>query len=219
MDSSIYPCSDIDSGVGEDVCDEHRETAENAIEHERKVIKLDVSAIRELTNFDEDEEDDLTEESEDEEINFGGNSDNNDDDVFGYNANFNMKEAVMSREGEDFCSNGFEYHSLGPASLSVLQLNKSELVHMRHVMVKIELDSRLKVEEVDTMMGRVESGRVCVVCTRTKFNLFTSGLECSVCRYAVCRQCTGMSESSLYSGSVFAIYSFPPTPVASSSLS
>ena len=53
MDSSIYPCSDIDSGVGEDVCDEHRETSENAIEHERKVIKLDVSAIRELTNFDE----------------------------------------------------------------------------------------------------------------------------------------------------------------------
>ena len=60
-----------------------------------------------------DEEDDLTEESEDEEINFGGNSDNNDDDVFGYNANFNMKEAAISREGEDFCSNGFEYHSLG----------------------------------------------------------------------------------------------------------
>ena len=37
---------------------------------------------------------------------------------------------------------------------------------MRHVMVKIELDSRLGLEEVDTMMGRVESGRVCVVCTR-----------------------------------------------------
>ena len=37
---------------------------------------------------------------------------------------------------------------------------------MRHVMVKIELDSRLGLEEVDTMMGRGESGRVCVVCTR-----------------------------------------------------
>ena len=59
-----------------------------------------------------------------------------------------------------------KYFYPGPASLSVLQLNKSELVHMRHVMVKIELDSRLKVEEVDTMMTRVEAGRVCVVCTR-----------------------------------------------------
>ena len=52
----------------------------------------------------------------------------------------------------------------------MLQLNKTELVHMRHVMVKIELDSRLRVDEVDTMMGKVESGRVCVVCTR--YNLY-----------------------------------------------
>ena len=60
---------------------------------------------------------------------------------------------------------------LGPASLSVLQLNRSELVHMRHVMVKIELDSRLQggQREVDTMMARLEAGRVCVVCTRSVF--------------------------------------------------
>ena len=56
----------------------------------------------------------------------------------------------------------------GPASLSVLQLNRSELVHMRHVMVKIELDSRLQggQREVDTMLARLEAGRVCVVCTK-----------------------------------------------------
>ena len=60
---------------------------------------------------------------------------------------------------------------LGPASLSVLRLNRSELVHMRHVMVKIELDSRLQggQREVDTMMARLEAGRVCVVCTRSVF--------------------------------------------------
>ena len=59
-------------------------------------------------------------------------------------------------------------HDTGPASLSVLQLNRSELIHMRHVMVKIELDSRLQggEREVDTMMARLEAGRVCVVCTR-----------------------------------------------------
>ena len=57
----------------------------------------------------------------------------------------------------------------------MLQLNKSELVHMRHVMVKIELDSRLKVEEVDTMMTKVEAGRVCVVCTRYKITIMYTG--------------------------------------------
>ena len=96
--------------------------------------------------------------------------------------------------GDDMCLNGFEYHSLGkcchfvmalsevtvqlklfpvlgPASLSVLQLNRSELVHMRHVMVKIELDSRLHggQREVDTMLARLEAGRVCVVCTKYVF--------------------------------------------------
>ena len=54
LDSSIYTCSDIDSGVGEDVCcDERRDNIENVVENERKIIRPDVSAIRELTNFDE----------------------------------------------------------------------------------------------------------------------------------------------------------------------
>ena len=42
---------------------------------------------------------------------------------------------------------------------------------MRHVMVKIELDSRLQggQREVDTMLARLEAGRVCVVCTKYVF--------------------------------------------------
>lgn len=53
--SSIYPCSDLDSGVGDereerDVCCE--EPKEN-VETDRKVIKPDLKAIEELTNFEE----------------------------------------------------------------------------------------------------------------------------------------------------------------------
>ena len=51
--SSIYPCSDLDSGVGDerdDVCCE--EPKEN-VDSDRKVIKPDLKAIEELTNFDE----------------------------------------------------------------------------------------------------------------------------------------------------------------------
>ena len=54
--SSVYPCSDIDSGVGEDVgCDEHKDNHDNVVDNvvERKIIQPDVSTIRELTNFDE----------------------------------------------------------------------------------------------------------------------------------------------------------------------
>ena len=48
---SPYQFSDLDSGVCEDVCCDPavRDTPET----ERKIIKPDVSAIKELTNFDE----------------------------------------------------------------------------------------------------------------------------------------------------------------------
>merc|ERR1719499_2128172 len=64
-------------------------------------------------------------------------------------------------------------------------------------------------------MTRVEAGRVCVVCTRTKFSLFSSGLECSVCRYAVCRQCTGSGGGDTYYPS--SGHSLPSSPVPPSS--
>ena len=52
--SSIYPCSDLDSGVGDEredsvYCEEHKEN----VETDRKVIKPDLKAIEELTNFEE----------------------------------------------------------------------------------------------------------------------------------------------------------------------
>ena len=52
---SIYPCSDLDSGVGDEreerdvCCEEHKEN----VETDRKVIKPDLKAIEELTNFEE----------------------------------------------------------------------------------------------------------------------------------------------------------------------
>ena len=215
--------SDLDSGVCEDVCCDDIASS-GSPETERKIIMPDVSAIRELTNFDEvttlqisttgfwdiisgylgglsfyppnyiiylhntiqeeEEEDDREsdEESEDSE-------DSEDDEKEERKEKGKAMTPVrFSPLISDICLTGFEYHDLGPASLSVLQLDRSELVHMRHVMVKIELDSR---EVEDSVVSRVEAGRVCVVCTTVRFSLFTgSGLECSVCRYVVCPQCT-----------------------------
>ena len=50
----------------------------------------------------------------------------------------------------------------------MLQLSRTELVHMRHVMVKIELDTRLQAgtRQGDALLASLETGRVCVVCTR-----------------------------------------------------
>lgn len=184
----VYPSSDRDSGVGdtEDVC--------CTVDTERRIIKPDLQAIRQLTNFDEDEEDDQVESDEDEdEISIGGTSDTGSSEERGAGLSFDTREAVLGRGAElgQLGLDGFDCHSLGPASLSVLQLSRTELVHMRHVMVKIELDTRLQAgtRQGDSMLASLETGRVCVVCTRTRFSMFSSGLECSVCRYCVCRQC------------------------------
>ena len=113
----------------------------------------------------------------------------------------------------DICLTGFEYHDLGPASLSVLQLDRTELVHMRHVMVKIELDSR---EVEDCVVTRVEAGRVCVVCTTTRFSIFSGpGLRCSVCRYTVCSQCTAANTGTRRTTTT-SLPSSPPPPSPSS---
>ena len=65
---------------------------------------------------------------------------------------------------------------------------------MRHVMVKIELDSRAELE--DCLLSRVEAGRACAVCLTQRFSLFTGpGLLCSVCRFVVCSHCTAATSS------------------------
>ena len=126
-----------------------------------------------------------------------------------------MSPVRFSPVVSDICLTGFEYHDLGPASLSVLQLDKTELVHMRHVMVKIELDSR-EVEEC--VVSRVEAGRVCVVCTTTRFSIFTgAGLQCSVCRYTVCGQCTAGTAGTRHTTSSLPSSPAPTSPTSPSS--
>merc|ERR1740123_2749724 len=194
-----------------------------------KVMKPDLKEIEELTNFDEDDDDDSDEhvESDVESENLSFEDDNTDideeeADVFTDNVVFDTKEMLSRRHEaeDDTCMNGFEYHSLGPASLSVLQLNRSELVHMRHVMVKIELDSRLQggQREVDTMLARLQAGRVCVVCTKTRFSYFAPGLLCSVCQFSICKLCTA-APSPAYPGTVQSLPASPtpPSPTSPSS--
>merc|ERR1740123_364906 len=159
-----------------------------------KVMKPDLKAIEELTNFDEDDDDDSDEhvESDVESENLSFEDDDTDideeeADVFTANVVFDTKEMLSRRHEaeDDMCMNGFEYHSLGPASLSVLQLNRSELVHMRHVMVKIEL---------------------------------APGLPCSVCQFSICKLCTA-APSPAYPGTVQSLPSSPtpPSPTSPSS--
>jgi len=203
---NTYQFSDMDSGVCEDVCCDVRDVR-GTPDTERKIIKPDVSTIRQLTNFDEDDEEgreteeETEDDEDDEEVGDVSEEETEDDEAEDVPVvRFSAQSSVRAWD-----DTGYSYHSLGPASLSVLQLDRSELVHMRHVMVKIELDSR----EQENTVSRVEAGRVCVVCTTSTFGLWTGvGLQCSVCRYVVCSHCTA--------GNITNYSPPPPSPSPSS---
>uniref|UniRef100_T1J523 KIND domain-containing protein n=1 Tax=Strigamia maritima TaxID=126957 RepID=T1J523_STRMM len=72
-------------------------------------------------------------------------------------------------------------------SMECLSLTLEEVVHIRNVLTKAELESLL----VDkNLYEGVSKGKVCFTCKKTKFSLFGSwGQKCRLCQRNVCEKC------------------------------
>lgn len=67
-----------------------------------------------------------------------------------------------------------------------LSLTLEEIVHIRSVMTKAELESL----PVDVHIKEdVEKRKVCFLCLRTRFTLFARGILCKLCQRTVCSKC------------------------------
>ena len=71
--------------------------------------------------------------------------------------------------------------------MQTLDLNLDEIVHIRSVLTKAELeglplDGNLKED--------VEKGKVCFLCMKTRFGFFNRGCKCELCTRQVCSKCT-----------------------------
>lgn len=67
-----------------------------------------------------------------------------------------------------------------------LALTLDEIVHIRSVMTKAELEGM----PVDNQIKEdVERRRVCFLCMRTRFNWITWGVQCKLCARTVCSKC------------------------------
>lgn len=67
-----------------------------------------------------------------------------------------------------------------------LSLTVEEVVHIRSVMTKAELESlpvEIKIKE------DVEKRKLCFLCLRTRFTLFVRGVSCKLCKRSVCTKC------------------------------
>jgi len=196
---SVAKSESADSGVGADNIenqDDHEEC--NEIE-QRRVIKPDDVAVRELLNFDEEEEDEYFEEEsdidEDDAQNRLGEARNQ--SVF----NKKWRQAIVkdltrsnsvgrSGQQQSHSSSLNRSDSLDQVLTSAVEqgnvkLSLKEVGHIRRVLARAELETSQLSADLKTDL---ETGRVCGVCRRTRFGRMTRGVTCDLCRVNTCNR-------------------------------
>jgi len=72
------------------------------------------------------------------------------------------------------------------SALQTLELSLDEVVHIRSVLSRAELDA-LPLD--NNLKDDVERGKICFLCMKTKFGIFSRGTKCQMCSQLVCNKC------------------------------
>ena len=78
-------------------------------------------------------------------------------------------------------------------ALQTLDLTLDEVIHIRTVLTKAELES-LPLD--GTTKEDVEKGKICFLCMKTRFGFFNRGIKCELCSRQVCTKCYTKVRSS-----------------------
>ncbi|XP_060915491.1 protein spire homolog 1 isoform X3 [Labrus mixtus] len=112
-----------------------------------------------------------------------------------------LVEASSSAQGsEEFCY-----------PVECLALTVEEVMHIRQVLVKAELEKFQQYKEVYTALKK---GKLCFSCRTKKFSLFTWSYTCQFCKRPVCSQCSKKMRLPSKPYSTMPIYSLGPSAVA-----
>ncbi|XP_035848709.1 protein spire homolog 1 isoform X3 [Sander lucioperca] len=110
-------------------------------------------------------------------------------------------EAASGDQGtEEFCY-----------PVECLALTVEEVMHIRQVLVKAELEKFQQYKEIYTALKK---GKVCFSCRMKKFSLFTWSYTCQFCKRPVCSQCSKKMRLPPKPYSTLPIYSLGPSAVA-----
>ena len=74
------------------------------------------------------------------------------------------------------------------SSLQSLDLTLEEVVHIRSVLTKAELEG-LTIDS--NLREDLERGKVCFLCMKTRFGIFSWSYQCQLCQHSVCSSCLG----------------------------
>ncbi|XP_022254835.1 protein spire homolog 1-like [Limulus polyphemus] len=95
-------------------------------------------------------------------------------------------------------------------ALECLSLTLEEVVHIRNVLTKAELESLLVNKELH---DDLEKGKICFACKKTKFSFFGSwGVKCKLCERLVCEKCSSKMRIPVEHFANIPVYMLSPTP-------
>ncbi|XP_067140574.1 protein spire homolog 1-like isoform X2 [Centruroides vittatus] len=95
-------------------------------------------------------------------------------------------------------------------SLECLSLTLEEVVHIRNVLTKADLETLLVFPQ---LYNDVANGKVCFTCKKTKFSFFGSwGVKCKLCERIVCSRCYSKMHIPTEHFSSIPVYMLSPTP-------
>ena len=77
---------------------------------------------------------------------------------------------------------------MGLTSSPSLDLTLSEVAHIRSVLTKAELEG-LTIDA--DLREDLERGKVCFLCMKTRFGIFSWSYQCQLCQHSVCSSCLG----------------------------
>jgi len=98
------------------------------------------------------------------------------------------------------------------AALQTLELSLDEVVHIRSVLTRAELEA-LPLD--NNLKEDVEKGKICFLCMKTRFGMFQWGSTCQMCSQQVCSRCSAKMRIPLdhfSSVPVFALTPQTPSP-------
>ncbi|XP_044027660.1 protein spire homolog 1 isoform X2 [Siniperca chuatsi] len=112
-----------------------------------------------------------------------------------------LVEATSGAQGtEEFCY-----------PVECLALTVEEVMHIRQVLVKAELEKFQQYKDIYTALKK---GKLCFSCRTKRFSLFTWSYTCQFCKRPVCSQCSKKMRLPSKSYSTMPIYSLGPSAVA-----
>ncbi|XP_072226102.1 protein spire homolog 1 isoform X2 [Leuresthes tenuis] len=112
-----------------------------------------------------------------------------------------LVEAASGAQGtEEFCY-----------PVECLALTVEEVMHIRQVLVKAELE---KFQQYKEVYNALKKGKLCFSCRTKKFSLFTWAYTCQFCKRPVCSQCSKKMRLPSKPYSTLPIYSLGPSAMA-----